>query len=163
MKIMLKSLESGITNDKIVSRLQPLLGDISVSDAALMKEMSAAVRVVKERKQKADKKPSVNSIDGNGDAELVKMMAELKSSVVEVKQVQQQQRTLLEQANACSWGTKFGCDNCKAASRGHLCNHCLFCKKTGHKFAACPDRQENQNNPPAEETSSNSNRSSSGR
>ena len=102
MGMMLKTLESGLSNERIVTRLLPVFSQRNISDNVLMREMSKAVRSCKGRKEKEVRKcPRVASVEEGkvskeSEEKLVKMMSELKSDVVEVKQVQQRQNVFMK-------------------------------------------------------------------
>ena len=66
MKIMLKTLESGILSECIVNRLRPFLVDFAVSDTALIDEMSKA---------KSKQRQQINSLLAEEDEKYVKILA----------------------------------------------------------------------------------------
>ena len=98
--MMLKALETGLANERIVTRLLPLFSQTDVPDADLKREMSKAVRACKGRKDKNDKTEKkqvrVASVGEEGgrlrdrdqeESEFLKVAKELKEEVAEVKQV----------------------------------------------------------------------------
>ena len=89
-KIMLKTLESGIANERIVNRLMPLLSKEAVTDAELISGMSKAVIANKDRESKGDKekekeKKSVRiaSVERKSeeDEKMYQLIAEIRSDV----------------------------------------------------------------------------------
>ena len=91
MEMVLKSLESGLSNERIVTRLLPLFSQQTVSDALLKKEMSRAMRSCTLRKDKKEVNAQVKMVDGESrkskEDELIMMAKALHEDVAEVKQV----------------------------------------------------------------------------
>ena len=97
-QMLLKALESGLANERIVTRLLPLFSQSDVSDADLKREMSKAVRACKGRRDKAEKTEKkqvrialVGEEAGKSrerereESEFLKVAKELKEEVAEVK------------------------------------------------------------------------------
>ena len=136
-KIMLKTLRSGISDERILNDLRPILKDTTVSDGRLLKEMKKAVRADVERKEKHGKAGArVNKLEGEEGSDKstktkdAKRIAKLEAELDEVKQ---HQGRLYRQ---------YGCENCKLAGTSTTCEHCFFCGKGEHRYSDCPARKD---------------------
>ena len=93
MEMVLKSLESGLQNERIVTRLLPLFSQRNVSDAVLKQEMSKAMRSCTLRKDKKQQNARVAAVEDaakkSKEDEFIKMAKVLHEDVAEVKQVTQ--------------------------------------------------------------------------
>ena len=92
MVMVLKSLESGLANERIVTRLLPLFAQANVTDAILKQEMSKAMRsctLRKDKKQQNVRVAAVSEESGRSlrEDEFLKVAKELKEEVAEVKEV----------------------------------------------------------------------------
>ena len=167
MKIMLKTLESGILSECIVNRLRPFLVDFAVSDTTLIDEMSKAVRYEKERKAKAKQRQQINSLlaeEDEKDVKIAALEAQMKELKTTSKEDEKDKRIakleaelkVLREANKNRGGRKtriYGCKQCKSEGKGRTCTHCFRCGKGSHKVEACTEPKE-------EDKSENSSRSS---
>ena len=141
-KIMLKTLESGISSERIVNRLMPLLSKENVTDAELISGMSKAVIANKDRESKGDKekekekdKKSVRiaSVERKSeqDENMYQMIAKIRSDMRGLKN---------------SGGKKeYGCEACCLVGKGRSCTHCFYCGDEGHKYDVCPKKSLNSN------------------
>ena len=144
-KIMLKTLESGISSERIVNRLMPLLSKENVTDAELISGMSKAVIANKDRDSKGDKekekekdKKSVRiaSVERKSeqDENMYQMIAEIRSDLRGMK-------------NGNSGGKKeYGCESCCLVGKGRSCTHCFYCGDEGHKYDVCPKKKSLNSN-----------------
>ena len=93
MEMVLKSLESGLANERIVTRLLPLFSQPNVSDNILKQEMSKAMRSCTLRKDKKQNSARVAAVEEaakkSKEDEFIKMAKVLHEDVAEVKQVTQ--------------------------------------------------------------------------
>ena len=93
MEMVLKSLESGLQNERIVTRLLPLFSQQNVNDAVLKQEMSKAMRSCTLRKDKKHQNARIAAVEDaakkSKEDELIKMAKVLHEDVAEVKQVTQ--------------------------------------------------------------------------
>ena len=94
--MVLKALESGLANERIVTRLLPLFSQTNVNDATLKQEMSKAIRSCTLRKDKNKQNVRVAAVSEESggslkqkerDDEFLKVARELKEEVAEVKLV----------------------------------------------------------------------------
>ena len=103
MKILLKTLESGISDDRILNSMRPFLSDPRVSDSVLIREMSHAVVLEKKRKEKSKSSPRVAVVEADESpseaAELVKLRKQLNAL-----QQQQDQLNALQQHQQMAGG-----------------------------------------------------------
>ena len=167
MKIMLKTLESGIISERIVNRLRPFLVEATVSDTTLIEEMSKAVRYEKERKAKAKQQSRINAMlaeeEDEKDVKIAALEAQMKELRTTSKEDEKDKKIakleaelkVLREANK-NKGRKtriYGCKKCKAEGKGRTCTHCFRCGEGSHKVEACTKPKE-------EEKSENSSRSS---
>ena len=147
--IMLKTLESGIRSERIVTRMMPFISKESVSDAELIGAMSKAVIANKDRDSKVDKsekekeKKTVKiasvEVDKEKEDKMIQLIAELRTEVKGLKESGSGQK-------------EYGCEACCLVGKGRSCSHCFYCSKEGHKYFECPEKKKQQ--------ASNSNRSS---
>ena len=161
MKIMLKTLESGLSDDGILNSIRPFLSDPAVSDNVLIREMSHAVVLAKKRKEKSKAAARVSVVEESPEiAQLQSQLNELQkqqASGGESAQIAKLQATLNQLVNNQQKGKKpiYGCKQCKADGKGKTCSHCFVCGEEGHKVENCPKKKEKKE----EEDTSNSNRS----
>ena len=161
MKIMLKTLESGLADDGILNSMRPFLSDPGVSDNVLIREMSRAVVLAKKRKEKSKAAARVSVIEESPEiAQLQNQLNELQKQQAtggDSAQIAKLQATLNQLVNNQEKGKKpiYGCKQCKADGKGKTCSHCFVCGEEGHKVESCPQKKKKKE----EEDTSNSNRS----
>ena len=158
MKIMLKTLESGLADDGILNSIRPFLCNPSVSDNILIREMSHAVVLEKKRKEKSKTSARVNVVTECPEmAQLQQQLKDLQKqqeSNGDSAQIAKLQATLNQLVSNQPKGKKpiYGCRKCKAEGTNKTCSHCFVCGEEGHKVENCPKKKE-------KEDASNSNRS----
>ena len=174
MKIMLKTLESGIASDRIVNRLRPFLLNKRVKDSVLISEMSKAVRYEKDRKAKNKQQLRVSAVETSDDvpdvdprdtriSKLEAQLKELKAQKECCKEDEKDKKIAKLEAqikemraedvkNPKKKKVVYGCKNCKSQGKGRSCSHCFVCGESGHKVSECPVKKEKEE--------SNSNRTS---
>ena len=141
-KIMLKTLESGLSSERIVNRLMPLFSKDSVTDSELIGAMSKAVIANKDRDSKGDKEKEKKSVkvaavetrSREEDDEVYQMVAEIRSDVKGLRN---------------SGGGKkveYGCEACCLVGKGRSCTHCFYCGDEGHKYDVCPKKKSSNSN-----------------
>ena len=164
MKILLKTLESGLSDDRILNSIRPSLSNPAVSDNVLISEMSHAVMLEKKRKEKSKSAPRVAFVEAD----------ETSSDAVEIARLQRQLDDLREEKEADSAQSdqlaqlqasinklvngkhrQYGCKDCKKDGKGKTCSHCFVCGKGDHKVVDCPKKKEKED----KDESLNSNRS----
>ena len=153
MKILLKTLESGLSDDRILNSIRPSLSNPAVSDNVLISEMSHAVMLEKKRKEKSKSAKSVAFVE----------VEETSSDAVEIARLQKQLDELREEKEADSAQSdqlaqlqasinklvngkhrQYGCKDCKKDGKGKTCSHCFVCGKGEHKVVDCPKKKEKE-------------------
>ena len=153
MKILLKTLESGLSDDRILNSIRPSLSNPAVSDNVLISEMSHAVMLEKKRKEKSKSAKSVAFVE----------VEETSSDAVEIARLQKQLDELREEKEADSAQSdqlaqlqasinklvngkhrQYGCKDCKKDGKGKTCSHCFVCGKGDHKVVDCPKKKEKE-------------------
>ena len=166
-KIMLKTLESGISSDRIVNRMRPFLLNTKVTDTELISEMSKAVRYEKDRKAKS-KQTRVSSIEAPDyfpvedprDLRIAKLEAQLKALNAKetcCKENEKDQKIAKLEAQIREMraddtgapkkkkGRIYGCKACKSTGKGRTCSHCFVCGEGDHKVEKCPKKVDKVN------------------
>ena len=142
--IMLSALETGLTCDRILNRLMPLLSKPNVTDGELIAAMSKAVIAYKGRESKGDLKgkegerKQVKVIDAEGsmkDDKIMKMVNEIRADV-----------KVLRNDGGGGRRVDYGCEACCVAGKGRSCTHCFHCGSGDHRYAACPVKKSLNSN-----------------
>ena len=170
MKILLKTLETGLADDRILNSMRPFLSDPAVSDNVLISEMSHAVMLEKKRKEKksSPRVATVEADESSSDAaEIAKLQKQL-DELREEKSTEAAHSTQLAQLQASlnklvhGNHRQYGCKECKKVGKGKTCSHCFVCGEGDHKVVDCPrknDNKDNKDNKNDKDETSNSNRS----
>ena len=168
MKILLKTLESGLSDDRILNSMRPFLSNPAVSDEVLIREMSHAVMLEKKRKERS-KAPRVASVeveepssDAAEIAKLQKQLDKLREEKASDSNNSAQLAQLQASLNKLVHGKhrQYGCKACKSAGKGKTCSHCFICGKDDHKVVDCPKRNNKEEGKKEDKDESlNSNRS----
>ena len=146
MKILLKTLESGLSSDRILNSVRSHLSNTNVEDSVLIALIGHAVTMEEKRKEKG-KSHRVNMVEeSSDDAEIIKLQQQL--AALQQQQLSDSARTAqLEQIQASinklmagKQQRQYGCAACKKAGQGKTCSHCFVCGKDDHRVVDCPER-----------------------
>ena len=146
MKILLKTLESGLSSDRILNSVRSHLSNTNVEDSVLIALIGHAVTMEEKRKEKG-KSHRVNMVEeSSDDAEITKLQQQL--AALQQQQLSDSARTAqLEQIQASinklmagKQQRQYGCAACKRAGQGKTCSHCFVCGKDDHRVVDCPER-----------------------
>jgi hypothetical protein len=149
VKILLKTLPAGITDDFVLNSIRPFLVP-GVTDNQLLSEVSKAVKLHKKRTE-ALKNVRLNVVEDVSDGDRIAKIEVQLSQLVGQRNDRRRQ---------------YGCQKCKKDGTGKTCDHCFRCGAADHRYSSCPvpdkrdgikDRSDSKNN-----NSLNSNRSSAG-
>ena len=161
--LFLRAVETGMTDDKVLMCIRPMLQMVSVTDQQLMKQVQYSMASYAERdsKQKqpvplarppTTRRQQVNVVDPKKKEEesLLKVLVEnmqklatdfqgLKTDMSEMKSKNGNRNN--NNNGGKVWFTK--CDNCKAA-KIQRCTHCYRCGSDEHKIADCTEEQQQE-------------------
>ena len=153
MKILLKTLETGLSDDRILNSMRPFLSDPAVSDNVLISEMSHAVMLEKKRKEKSKSSPRVASVEAEESSSDAAEIAKLQKQLDKLREERStesahspQLAQLQASLNKLVHGNhrQYGCKECKKAGKGKTCSHCFVCGEGDHKVVDCPRKKENK-------------------
>ena len=151
MKILLKTLESGLSDDRILNSMRPFLSDPAVSDNVLISEMSRAVMLEKKRKEKSKSSLRVAFVEAEDSSSEATEIARLQKQINELKEEKSTESTrsaqldqLQASLNKLVHGKhrQYGCKACKQDDKGKTCSHCFICGQGDHKVVDCPEKNK---------------------
>ena len=157
--VFLNSLETGLIDDSIRSRLRPLLQSKQVTDEQLIREMNLAMSSENERankinSRKSTRKPAlVNSIATNATPSLAKeskhekedkVLATLNAIKADVDNLKAAFAKQEQNSTKQNKRERKSCQQCASQGTGSQCSHCFICGSGEHFARGC--RQRNQGN-----------------
>ena len=170
----LKSLETGLHDDILVTNLRPILRTPDVSDEDLMKHVNELASNQAERQSKLEQKSAkVNSTkvtegqcvsktkeNPKPNDELLTEIREIKSDLAKLKQ---QNNSNFVAPSSWPRGRSLnrgrgrgrsresaprmyrGCPNCQSTGQSYSCEHCSKCGSPDHYKSDCPSFQQQGN------------------
>ena len=170
----LKSLETGLRDDILVTNLRPILRTPDISDEDLMKHVNELTSNQVERQSKLEQKSAkVNSTkvtegqrvskpkeNPKKNDELLTEICEIKSDLATLKQQNNSNfmapsswpmnRSLNRgRGRGRGWGSAprmyRGCPNCQSTGQSYSCEHCFKCGSPDHYKSDCPSFQQQGN------------------
>ena len=149
--LFLRTLETGITDDRILAQIRPTLDDPDADERDLMKQVQRAMASLAERDSKtAEKKPQsskkhvkVANVDAKDSKErkdrdtslfdaighLTKKMEKVES---DLKRLGEAKNTQQKAPRKCETCTK---------DKVQKCTHCWLCGEGSHKIQDCPKKE----------------------
>ena len=168
----LKSLETGLRDDILVTNLRPILRTPDISDEDLMKHVNELASNQAERQSKLEQKSAkVNSTkvtegqhvskpneNPKPNDELLTKICEIKSDLAMLKQQNNSnfmapsswpRGRSLNKGHGRGRGSAprmyRGCPNCQSTGQSYSCEHCFKCGSPDHYKSDCPSFQQQGN------------------
>ena len=166
----LKSLETGLHDDILVTNLRPILQTPDISDEDLMKHVNELASNQAERQSKLEQKSAkVNSTKVTEGQHASKPKENPKPNdelLVEIREIKFDLAMLKQQNNSNlatpsswprgrslnrgrGWGSAprmyRGCPNCQSTGQFYSCEHCFACGSPDHYKSDCPSFQQQGN------------------
>ena len=149
--LFLRTLETGITDDRILAQIRPTLDDPDADERDLMKQVQRAMASLAERDSKtAEKKPQpskknvkVAMVDTKDSKERKDRDTSLFDAIghltKKMEKVESDLKTLSETKNPQPKAPR-KCETC-TKDKVSRCTHCWLCGEGSHKIQDCPRKE----------------------
>ena len=171
---LLKSLETGLRDDILVTNLRPILRTPDISDEDLMKHVNELTSNQAERQSKLEQKSAkVNSSKVTEGQRVSKpkenpkkndeLLTEIREIKSELAMLKQQNNSNFEAPSRWPMDRNLnrgrgrgrgrgaaprmyrGCPNCQSTGQSYSCEHCFKCGSPDHYKSDCPSFQQQGN------------------